>query len=140
MLDHAYDVGAVDPVVTSYRANPEVLSLLLATPSTAERTVFLLARANDDSLAEQLGTRPLDRLDPTSLLSRREREVCELLRLGFSNGDIAKKLFISESTVKVHVHHVFDKLGIRSRTALALAAAGHAAPRASMDSESAISE
>ena len=32
MLDHAFRVGAVDPVVTSYRANPELLALLLATP------------------------------------------------------------------------------------------------------------
>ena len=56
-------------------------------------------------------------------LSRREREVYELVCEGLSNGEIARRLFISEGTVKVHVHHVFDKLGIRSRTALAMNAA-----------------
>lgn len=55
-------------------------------------------------------------------LSLREREVYELVCEGLSNRDIASRLFISEATVKVHVHHVFDKLGIRSRTALALSA------------------
>ena len=60
--------------------------------------------------------------------------------MGFSNGEIARRLFISESTVKVHVHHVFDKLGIRSRTALVLGAATQAAPRASAGKESEITE
>jgi DNA-binding NarL/FixJ family response regulator len=34
------------------------------------------------------------------------------------NREIAKLLFIEESTVKVHTHHIYDKLGVRSRTAL----------------------
>jgi DNA-binding CsgD family transcriptional regulator len=140
MIGHAYEAGAVDPVVTTYRANPDVLSVLLATPTTTERTVFLLARAGDDVLAEQLGASSVERLDPASQLSKREREVCELVRLGFTNAEIAKRLFISEGTVKVHVHHVFDKLGIRSRTALALAAAGQAAPRSSAGSAAEMAE
>jgi LuxR family maltose regulon positive regulatory protein len=136
-LDHAYTAGALDPVVAAYRGNPELLSLLLATPATAERTVYLLTRADDAALAEQLGTSPLDGIDPSLRLSKREREVYDLVRLGLSNGEIAKKLFISESTVKVHVHHVFEKLGIRSRRALALRTV-QAAPRAlgSSDDES----
>ena len=40
--------------------------------------------------------------------------------LGLSNREIAAKLFISEATVKVHLHHVYDKTGVRSRTALAM--------------------
>ncbi len=35
-----------------------------------------------------------------------------------TNREIAKILFIEESTVKVHVHHIYDKLGVRSRIAL----------------------
>jgi DNA-binding NarL/FixJ family response regulator len=65
----------------------------------------------------------LEALDPVSTLSEREREVYGLLCEGLSNAEIAKRLFISPSTVKVHVHHVFDKLGIRSRTAVAINAA-----------------
>jgi DNA-binding CsgD family transcriptional regulator len=129
MLDFGYSAGALDPIVTAYRGNPELLSLLLATPATAERTVFLITRADDAALAEELGSPPLDGLDPSVRLSNREREVYQLVRLGLTNAEIAARLFISESTVKVHVHHVFEKLGIRSRRALTLGAV-QAAPRA----------
>ena len=55
------------------------------------------------------------------LLSRREREVFELIAQGRSNRDIARTLFISESTTKVHVRHIFEKLGVRSRAEAATA-------------------
>jgi DNA-binding CsgD family transcriptional regulator len=50
-----------------------------------------------------------------SLLSPREREVIAPMLRGETNAAIARALFISESTVKKHVNHVFRKLGIRSR-------------------------
>jgi Response regulator containing a CheY-like receiver domain and an HTH DNA-binding domain len=53
-------------------------------------------------------------------LSPREREVHELLAQGRSNREIAKTLFISESTVKVHVRHILEKLGVHTRTEAAL--------------------
>jgi DNA-binding NarL/FixJ family response regulator len=59
-------------------------------------------------------------VDPVISLTSREREVYDLLCEGLSNAEIGRQLFITPGTVKVHVHHVFDKLGIRSRTALAL--------------------
>src|SRR5581483_3265633 len=55
-----------------------------------------------------------------SELSRREREVLGLVAQGLSNRSIARSLFISESTVKVHLRHVYEKLGVRSRTQAAL--------------------
>jgi non-specific serine/threonine protein kinase len=58
--------------------------------------------------------------DVLSLLSKRELEVCELLGRGMTNREIAQALFISETTVKVHVRHIFKKLGVRSRTEVAL--------------------
>jgi DNA-binding CsgD family transcriptional regulator len=140
MLEHAWDVGAVDLVVGTYRGNPELIAVLLQCSSTAEKTIYMLRRADDLELAERLGSNPMDRLDPSKSLSPREREVLELVQLGLSNAEIAKRLFISESTVKVHVHHVFDKLGVRSRTALALAAAGHAAPRSDAGSDAVMTE
>ena len=50
-----------------------------------------------------------------------EREVLELLVAGRSNPEIARTLFISESTAKVHVRHIFDKLGVNSRAEAAAA-------------------
>jgi DNA-binding NarL/FixJ family response regulator len=48
-------------------------------------------------------------------LSSRERDVFELIAQGRSNREIAKTLFISESTTKVHVRHIFEKLGVHTR-------------------------
>jgi DNA-binding NarL/FixJ family response regulator len=49
-------------------------------------------------------------------LTRREQEVFGLMCQGLANREIARTLWISESTVKVHVHHVLAKMGVRSRT------------------------
>ena len=132
LVSLAFEAGAVDPLVCSYRANTDLLAVLLATPALAERTVFALTRAGDNDLAVALGLDAQGSLHPKSALSVREREVYDLVCAGLSNREIAKRLFITEGTVKVHVHHMFDKLGVRSRTALAMNAvherARHAAP------------
>jgi DNA-binding NarL/FixJ family response regulator len=57
----------------------------------------------------------------TAALSDREREVLELIAEGFANKEVAEKLFISEYTVKRHVHNILAKLGERSRRAAAAA-------------------
>jgi DNA-binding NarL/FixJ family response regulator len=56
-------------------------------------------------------------------LTRREREVLKLVSQGLSNRQIARTLWIAESTVKVHIHHVLEKLGVQSRTEAAAMAA-----------------
>ena len=48
-------------------------------------------------------------------LSNREKQVLGLVVLGFSNQEIAQKLFLAESTVKSHLYTAFGKLGVRSR-------------------------
>jgi DNA-binding NarL/FixJ family response regulator len=50
------------------------------------------------------------------LLSPREKQVLAMLVMGFSNSEIAAKLFVSESTVKSHVSSAFSRLGVRSRS------------------------
>jgi DNA-binding CsgD family transcriptional regulator len=55
----------------------------------------------------------------TMQLSQRERQVAELISVGLTNREIAKSLIISEATVKVHVHHILEKLGARSRVEVA---------------------
>ena len=55
-------------------------------------------------------------------LSAREIEVLELVARGTSNKEIAKQLWVSETTVKSHMLHIFDKLGVTDRTAAVTAA------------------
>jgi DNA-binding NarL/FixJ family response regulator len=58
--------------------------------------------------------------DFVSPLSSRERQVVELVSQGFKNREIAQRMFISEQTVKNHLHNIFDKLGVSDRLELAL--------------------
>jgi DNA-binding NarL/FixJ family response regulator len=59
------------------------------------------------------------------LLSHREKEIVQLVAQGFRNREIGEKLFISEQTVKNHLHNIFDKLGVSDRLELALYAIHH---------------
>jgi two-component system, NarL family, nitrate/nitrite response regulator NarL len=59
------------------------------------------------------------------LLSEREKEIVQLVAQGFRNREIGEKLFISEQTVKNHLHNIFDKLGVSDRLELALYAIHH---------------
>jgi two-component system nitrate/nitrite response regulator NarP len=58
-----------------------------------------------------------------SLLSPRETELVQLVRQGLRNRDIADRLGITEGTVKVYLHSVFEKTGVANRTELAIRAA-----------------
>ncbi len=55
-----------------------------------------------------------------SPLSTREREIVGLVAQGYKNKEMAEKMFISEQTVKNHLHNIFDKLGVSDRLELAL--------------------
>jgi len=56
--------------------------------------------------------------DPKSPTGR-QRQIMLLVAQGFSNKQLARKLCISEGTVKVHLHNIFEHLGVHKRTALA---------------------
>ena len=58
-------------------------------------------------------------------LSRREREIVNLVTHGLRNKELAERLSISEQTVKNHMHNIFDKLGVSDRLELALYAIHH---------------
>ena len=64
-----------------------------------------------------------DIAEPFSELSHREQQVITLLCDGLSNREIAKKLGVTEGTVKVHLHAIYGKLGVRSRVELMIAMA-----------------
>ena len=53
-----------------------------------------------------------------SKLTAREWEVAQLATRGLPNKVIARELSVCEGTVKLHFHHIFQKLGVRNRTAL----------------------
>ena len=59
------------------------------------------------------------------LISDREKEIVLLVVQGFRNREIGARLFISEQTVKNHLHNIFDKLGVSDRLELALYAIHH---------------
>ena len=52
------------------------------------------------------------------LLSKRETDVVALLFLGLKNAQIARKLFVSEATIKKHLQNIYEKVGVSNRTTL----------------------
>ncbi|MGH3079083.1 MAG: LuxR C-terminal-related transcriptional regulator [Gaiellaceae bacterium] len=122
LVEVAFTTGALDLLVTTYRSTPELLAVLLKS-ADRERVAGLMRSVHDEDVARAVGQPVALNDDPRARLTPREREVFELLRQGCSNRQIAKLLFIEESTAKVHTHHIYDKLGTRSRTALTVQAA-----------------
>ncbi|RFA08256.1 DNA-binding response regulator [Subtercola boreus] len=68
----------------------------------------LVQRMRDERLREEA--------PPVPRLSSRESDVLRLVALGQSNPQIAKALFIGDATVKTHLGHIFEKLGVTDRT------------------------
>ncbi|SKB10002.1 response regulator [Aeromicrobium choanae] len=76
------------------------------------------AAAGQTALSPSVATRLLARMQqPQTSLSARELEVLSLVAAGHSNTDIARRLHLSETTVKSHLAHIYPKLGVNSRTA-----------------------
>ena len=77
------------------------------------------AAQGESLLAAAVASRLMGRMrnPPGSALSPRELEVLALVADGRPNKDIARSLYISETTVKTHLAHIFTKLGVDDRTA-----------------------
>jgi two-component system, NarL family, nitrate/nitrite response regulator NarL len=60
-----------------------------------------------------------------AVLTERERQIMLLVSEGLSNKEIGRRLNISDGTIKVHLHHIFQKLEINNRTVLAALAISH---------------
>ena len=58
---------------------------------------------------------PVTTSDQFALLTKREQQIIKLLGEGASNNDIAQQLFVSENTVKTHLHNVFKKINVSNR-------------------------
>jgi DNA-binding NarL/FixJ family response regulator len=115
----AFDIsaarGILDPCVISYRARPQLLAVIAAGGEARHHQLKnVLIRANDRELLQDLTmTAPRDAWRPR--LTPREIEVYRLMVDGLSNRRIAARLVIAESTAKLHVRHVLEKLCARSR-------------------------
>jgi ATP/maltotriose-dependent transcriptional regulator MalT len=112
----SFQTGNVDAFVTSYRVCKGVLQAVATDKSTHRELRLVLSRANDQRFGGLIGLHvpatPTDR----SALTKREQEVLALLVQGATNKEIARALFITETTAKVHLRHIYAKLGVRSRT------------------------
>jgi len=110
--------------VWAYRAYPDLLRFAAAEPDITRAIRPVLLSAHDQQLAARYGIKLEEsqerQLDPSEGLTRREREVLRLVADGLSNKEAASELFISDVTVKAHLRHIYEKLGVRNRMEAAL--------------------
>jgi DNA-binding NarL/FixJ family response regulator len=111
----AFDAGAIGYLLKD--GEPE--DLVKAVRSAARGEVPLDPRAARVLLERRSATRPIDEL------TEREREVLVLVASGLANKLIARRLGITEKTVKSHLTRVFQCIGVRDRTQAALWARRH---------------
>jgi ATP/maltotriose-dependent transcriptional regulator MalT len=113
------DEGYLDLIVTSARAFPDIVRAGSMDETCARTLTLVLSASSDVDLGRRAGLEMPRVLRRNERLSPRERDVYELIAQGRSNKEIARTLFISESTAKVHVRHIFEKLGVHTRAELA---------------------
>ena len=106
---------AVEAGATGYLLKDAPVAQLVDAVDRAARGETVLAPEVAQRLVTSLRS-------PRPQLSARELEVLRLVADGDSNRAVAKRLFVSEATVKSHLVHVFTKLGVDSRTAAVAAA------------------
>lgn len=101
--------------VISKHASPETLVQSLRVVADGGNVLVGLARdlppasKNADAAGDSV----------LAVLTHREREIMHLVSEGLSNKAIARRLNLSQGTIKVHLHHIYRKLEINNRTALA---------------------
>jgi DNA-binding CsgD family transcriptional regulator len=119
----AFALGNLDNLLCVFRGFPDFASTLHKEDDLRLQVEFVLTRADDTKLAAKIGAPVRSPSGVTRLLSRREIEVLTLIGQGLTNPQIGRRLFISDVTVKVHVRHIFEKLGVRTRAEAAVLAA-----------------
>lgn len=107
--------GIRDPLVITIRMAPAIGSFIAKETEWRGWLQRLLAASCDSTLARRFGLQVPRAAKRATGLTPREGEVHELIAQGLTNEEIAKLLYISLSTTKVHVKHIYEKLGVRSR-------------------------
>jgi two-component system, NarL family, nitrate/nitrite response regulator NarL len=97
-------------------AEPSVLLHSLREAAAGRKSIpaELVEAAREKIRAAHSGTRQFEKV-----LTHREQTVLLLAAHGMSNKEIARRLHLAEGTVKVHLHNIFEKLGVTKRSALA---------------------
>ncbi|MBB5914567.1 DNA-binding NarL/FixJ family response regulator [Nocardia transvalensis] len=113
-------------VVTNYDTDADILGAIEAgacgyilkdTPPAELLAAVRGAAAGESVLSPSVASKLMTRVrKPDTTLSPREIEVLRLVADGHSNREIGKRLFLSETTVKSHLVHIYSKLGVKSRT------------------------
>jgi ATP/maltotriose-dependent transcriptional regulator MalT len=127
------DAEAFESLVLACRADKHLVSAAGTEPTARALVVRALRRSGDHEILGHVGVsgQPFesDAVDLSLLLTPREQEVLGLLSRGMSNSAIAQELVISRSTVKVHVHHILEKLQVKTRLQAVLKAGYISPPR-----------
>ncbi|MGM1017449.1 MAG: response regulator [Actinomycetota bacterium] len=122
----ALEPAPVVVILTTFDRDVEILGAVeagaagyLLKDSSSEQIVAAIrnAAAGQLVLSPELTARMVQVMrTPRVKLTDRELDVLRLLDTGASNREIAKELFVTEATVKTHLVHVFEKLGVDSRS------------------------
>jgi LuxR family transcriptional regulator, maltose regulon positive regulatory protein len=124
-FDRAASDHNADCLITAYRAYPQLLSKIWSYSGRPPLLLEIVESARDHALAATAKLPVRHKRAGLGLLSPREAEILGLIRDGLTNAEIAQMLFLSVSTVKVHVRHIFEKLDVRTRTEAAARAADY---------------
>lgn len=113
-------------ILTTYESDASILTaieagasgyLLKAAPQEEILAGVRSVARGEVALAPSIAAMLVQRVaKPVVTLSPRETEVLALVAQGSSNPDIARSFYLSEATVKTHLLHVFEKLGVSDRT------------------------
>ena len=113
-------------ILTTYESDSSILTaieagasgyLLKAAPQDEILAGVRSVARGEVALAPSIAALLVKRVSaPSVTLSPRETQVLKLVAQGASNPSIAKELFVSEATIKTHLLHVFEKLGVSDRT------------------------
>jgi LuxR family maltose regulon positive regulatory protein len=116
-LSETHATENYDAFILAYRSHPALLSTVSKLDSPSASACRQRIPEGDRRLAERAGLKPKTAAQHSGdALTPREQEVLGLLSSGLSNREIARTLWIAESTTKVHVRNVLRKLGAKSRT------------------------